>query len=216
MSKLKLVTIGAAAVFSVMCGLSMGAAVAAEAPAADKADAAAPADPDTAAAPADAAPDAGQPDAAAPADSAPETAPEPAKPTEGAKPMKAPAAVPAAPEKSAAAPAAQPQPVAKASAAPVTQPAAQAVAGGAAAGNLSLGASVVGADGKEIGKINRVSAGPSGAITEIHVNTSGAAGLSGAIVAIPGDKIASGGDKVKLSLTSDEVSKLPKVDGSKG
>ena len=110
--------------------------------------------------------------------------------------MKAPAAVPAAPQKSVEAPAAAPAPAAA-----------------AAPGPLTVGATVVGADGKEVGKINRVSAGPSGEITEIHVNTSGTAGLTGAIVAIPGGKIASGGDKVKLSLTSDEVSKLPKVGG---
>ena len=103
----------------------------------------------------------------------------------------------------------------KAAAAPeaASAPAATAAAAAAPAGPLTIGASVIGADGKEIGKINRVSAGPSGEITEIHVNTSGTAGLTGAIVAIPASKIASGGDKVKLSLTSDEVGKLPKVGG---
>ena len=81
---------------------------------------------------------------------------------------------------------------------------------------MALGAVVIGSDGKEVGKVNRVSSGAGGEITEIHVNTSGATGLTGSIVAISGDKIASGGDKVKLSLTSDEVSKLPKLDGGNG
>ena len=202
MSKLNIVNAARAATLSaVMFGVSAVPAFAADAVAPDSAGAAteAPADPDTAAAPAEAAPD-----AAAPAEAVPDAAPADAKPAEpAAKPMKAPAAAPVAPEKSAAAPQTQPAPAQAAVAAPVS-------------GSLTIGASVVGADGKEVGKVNRVSGGPSGAITEIHVNTSGAAGLSGAIVAIPGDKISSGGDKVKLSLTSDEVSKLPKLDGGNG
>ena len=112
--------------------------------------------------------------------------------------MIAPAAPAAAPQKSVEAPA----------------PAKGAAA--AQAASLTIGATVVGADGKEVGKVNRVSSGAGGEITEIHVNTSGATGLSGSVVAISGDKIASGGDKVKLSLTSDEVSKLPKLDGGNG
>jgi hypothetical protein len=35
------------------------------------------------------------------------------------------------------------------------------------------------------------------------------------VVAIPGNKISSGGQNVKLSLTADEVSKLPALGGGK-
>ena len=191
MSKLKFLTAaGTATVFAAVASLSTLPAFAADAAAPAKAEvapAAAPVDPDAAAA--DAAP-AADDAAAAPEEAAP-AKPADAKPTEpAAKPMMAPVAPDAAPQKSAAAPAA----------APVN-------------GALTIGATVVGADGKEVGKVNRVSSGPNGEITEIHVNTSGAAGLTGTIVAIPGAKIASGGEKVKLSMTSDEVSKLPKVGG---
>lgn len=196
MSKLKfLKAASTATVFAAVVGLSTLPSFAADTapPAkADAAPAAAPADPDAAAA--DAAPatdDATTAPAEAAATKPAEAKPVDAKPAEpAAKPMMAPVAPAAAPQKSAAAPAA----------APVN-------------GALTIGATVVGADGKEVGKVNRVSSGPNGEITEIHVNTSGAAGLTGSIVAIPGGKIASGGDKVKLSMTSDEVSKLPKVGG---
>ena len=211
MSKLKFVTAArAATLFAAMLSLISLPVRAGDAPAADAAATAAPADPDAADAAAAAAadPDAAPADAAvdAPPEADPADTPADAKPAEpAAKPMKTPAAAPAAPQKSVEASAAAPAPAAAAA------PAKDAVV--AAPGPLTVGATVVGADGKEVGKINRVSAGPSGEITEIHVNTSGAAGLTGAIVAIPGGKIASGGDKVKLSLTSEEVSKLPKVGG---
>jgi hypothetical protein len=201
MSKLKIVTAaGAAAVFALMLGASALPAIAADEAAQDKADAAtaAPADPDTAPAP-----DAAAPDAAAPADAAPEAAPEaPAedKPAEPAKPMMAPATTPVAPQKSATAPSAPEAASAKAAA---TTPASAPI----------IGAAVIGSDGKEVGKVNRVSSGPNGELTEIRVNTSGTVGLTGALVAIPAGKIASSGDKVKLSLSSEEVSKLPKIGG---
>jgi pyruvate dehydrogenase E2 component (dihydrolipoamide acetyltransferase) len=118
-----------------------------------------------------------------------------------------------------AAPAADAAPEAAAEAAPVSQPAvpapekaAAAPAAAPKAGDLALGAIVVGADGKEVGKVNRVRTGASGAVSEIHVMTSGKQG----IVAVPGDRIASGGANVKLSLTSDEVSKLPPLGGGNG
>lgn len=145
-----------------------------------------------------------------------------------------PAAVPAAPAPATAAPAVAPavkvapveavKPAAEApaaeaveaapaaDAAPAPEKAAAAPAGAPKAGDLALGAVVVGADGKEVGKINRVRTGASGAVSEIHVMTGGKQGM----VAVPGDRIASGGASVKLSLTSDEVSKLPPLGGGNG
>ena len=160
--------------------------------AAHAAETAAPAKPAPAAAvPAEAAPAAAAEIAAPGADAAPEAAPAP----EAAAPA-APAATPA----TAPADAAAPQ---KSAAAPSTAP---------AAAELALGTVVMGSDGKEVGKVNRVRTGASGAVAEIHVRTTGKAG----IVAVPGDKITSGGSNVKLSLTSEEVSKLPALGGGNG
>ena len=134
-------------------------------------------------------------------------------PVDAAKP----AAVTPAAEAADAAPAAEAAPEAAAEAAPAVEPAAPAPEKAAAsaapkAGDLTLGAVVVGSDGKEVGKVNRVRTGASGAVSEIHVMTAGKQG----IVAVPGDRIASGGTSVKLSLTSDEVSKLPPLAGGNG
>ena len=96
--------------------------------------------------------------------------------------------------------------------APASDLAPQKSAAAPSAGDLALGAVVVGSDGKEVGKINRVRTGASGAVAEIHVQTTGKAG----IVAVPGDKITSGGSNVKLSQTSEEVSKLPALGGGNG
>ncbi len=140
------------------------------------------------------------PAAPAPATAAPAVAPAvKVAPVEAAKPA---AEAPAA-EAVEAAPAADAAPEAAAEAAPAAAP---------KAGDLALGAVVVGADGKQVGKINRVRTGASGAVSEIHVMTGGKQG----IVAVPGDRIASGGASVKLSLTSDEVSKLPPLGGGNG
>jgi hypothetical protein len=49
----------------------------------------------------------------------------------------------------------------------------------------------------------------SGNVTEIHVQS------KTGVVSVPGNKIASGGQNVKLSLTADEVSKLPALGGGK-
>ena len=70
-------------------------------------------------------------------------------------------------------------------------------------------------DGKKIGVINRVVSDASGAILQIHVATGGTAGLGVPVIAVPANRIASAGSDVKLSMTSDEASKLP-VEGGKG
>ena len=178
---------------------------------------------------------AAQPAAAAPAKPAPAAAqtaapakPAPEAPVVAAEPSAAPEAAPeaaAAPADEApaaaaeAAPEAGPAPAAKAVEAPApAKPAAAAAAPvkseaatGSAAHKVSLGSVVVGADGKEVGTVNRVRTEASGSVTEIHVQTTKAG-----VISIPGNKIASGGQNVKLSLTADEVSKLPAVGGGKG
>lgn len=178
-------------------GVSSVAAVAETAPAAKPA----------ASTPAAIAPAAAKPAAAAPVaaaetatDAAPETAAA-AQAQDAATEAPAPAAE--------AAPEAVPAPAATPAVAPIAPAKAAAML---KAADLSLGTPVVGADGKAVGKINRVRSGASGAVTEIHVMTNGKQG----VVAVPGDKIASGGANVKLSLTADEVSKLPAIAGGKG
>ncbi len=162
------------------------APVAAPAKAAPEAPAAAAAEPDTAL---EVAPEAAPAAAAAPAEAAPapaaEVQPEPAPAPAKAVEAPAPAKPAAAPAKAADA------------------------ATGSAAHQVSLGSVVVGADGKEVGTVNRVRTEASGGITEIHVQS------KAGVVSVPGNKIASGGQNVKLSLTADEVSKLPAVGGGK-
>ena len=181
------------------------------APAAQPAAAQAPAKPAPAtvqtAAPAKPVPEA--PVVAAEPAAAPETAPESA--AAAVEDATAPAAV--------AIPEAAPAPPAKAveAPAPATPAAAAAAPGksdaatGSAAHKVSLGSVVIGADGKEVGTVNRVRTEASGGVTEIHVQTTKAG-----VISIPGNRIASGGQNVKLSLTSDEISKLPAVGGGKG
>ena len=156
------------------------------------------------------------PAAAAPAELAAEPAAAPEAATETA-----PEAAAAAPADEAPAPAAEAQPEAApaapaavkaveapAKAAPAPAKAADA-ATGSAAHQVALGSVVVGADGKEVGTVNRVRTEASGSITEIHIQS------KTGVISVPGSKIASGGQNVKLSLTSDEVSKLPAVGGGR-
>lgn len=143
---------------------------------------------------------------AAPAEAAPAAAAEIAAPAAEAAPVDAPAAEAAVPAAPAATPATAPAD------APAPQKSAAAPSIAPAAADLALGAVVMGSDGKEVGKVNRVRTVASGAVAEIHVQTTGKAG----IVAVPGDKITSGGSNVKLSLTSEEVSKLPALGGGNG
>ena len=96
-------------------------------------------------------------------------------------------------------------------AAPAEPAAPAAAASTLKASDFALGAVVVGSDGKQVGTINRVRSEASGMVSEIHVATSATN-----VIAVPGDKIASGGKDVKLSLTSDEAGKLPAVGGKEG
>ncbi len=136
-----------------------------------------------------------------------------------------PAATPDAAPEAAAAPAAEaPAPAAEAAPEAAPAPAAEAApaapakaveapaepkSSAAAAHKVALGAVVVGADGKEVGTVNRVRTEASGNVTEIHIQS------KTGVISVPGNKIASGGQNVKLSLTADEFGKLPALGGSK-
>ncbi len=145
------------------------------------------------------------------------------------EPDPAAAAAPAATEMPAAterpaAPAATEPPAAATEAAPAaTTEAAPAAAEPAATGaaslmakDLPIGTAVFGADGAQIGEINRVTAGPSGEVKEIHVTIGGKAGLDAQAVVVPADKITGSGDGVKLSLSAAEVKSLPPAEGGAG
>lgn len=116
-----------------------------------------------------------------------------------------------APAEAAAEPAAQTAAPAAPSATPpvASTEAAEPAAAAAAPVQAALGATVLSADGKEIGKINRVRSAPTGAVTEIQVKTANAQ-----VLLVPGDKIASGGKDVKLTLTAAEAAKLPLAGGN--
>ncbi len=121
---------------------------------------------------------------------------------------------PAATEPTAAA--TEPPPAGATEAAPA---AAQPDAAGSAslmAKDLPIGTAVFGADGAQIGEINRVTAGPSGEVKEIHVTIGGKAGLDAQAVVVPADKITGAGDGVKLSLSAAEVKSLPPAEGGAG
>lgn len=85
------------------------------------------------------------------------------------------------------------------------------------ASDVEIGQSVFGADGKKIGEVNRVTAGASGDIEEIHVTAGTPAGMNAKVMAIPGDKLSVGKDGVMLSLSAADAKKLPVIDdGSSG
>lgn len=126
------------------------------------------------------------------------------------------AAAPAAPATEAAAPAEAAAPEAAAEAAPAepaAAPAAEATAEAAPAAavkaaDLALGAPVVGADGKDVGTVSRISSDANGSVTEMQVNT------GASIVVVPAAAIATGGAKVGLSMSSGDFSKLAPAGGN--
>jgi hypothetical protein len=74
-----------------------------------------------------------------------------------------------------------------------------------------MGLSVFSSDGSKLGSVQSVRSGPDGKATAIHIKTGGFLGFGGKIVAIPEGKFTKTGDRVQLSMTADEVSKLPEV-----
>jgi sporulation protein YlmC with PRC-barrel domain len=75
-----------------------------------------------------------------------------------------------------------------------------------------IGLSVFGADGQKVGEVKDVKAAADGKVEEIHVKTGGMLGFGGRTVAIPAGKFNKSGQNVQLALTSDDVSKLPRVE----
>jgi sporulation protein YlmC with PRC-barrel domain len=92
--------------------------------------------------------------------------------------------------------------------------AAGAGAGESAAGGGDLkaaeivGLPVVGSDGKSIGQVATVNSAPDGKVQDIEVKTGAILGFGGSSVKVPADKVVAKGDKIQLSMTTDEFKKL--------
>jgi hypothetical protein len=79
-----------------------------------------------------------------------------------------------------------------------------------------IGLTAISSDGSKIGDVRAVRATPDGKVTALRVKSGGFLGFGGRIVEIPEGKFTQRGDTVRLSLTAEEVSKLPAVKGASG
>lgn len=77
------------------------------------------------------------------------------------------------------------------------------------ASSVQVGSPVYGADGEKLGQVEGVKAQSNGGIDEIHVKTGGFFGFWTKTIAVSGDKVANGGENVRLAVTSDEFKKMP-------
>jgi len=82
--------------------------------------------------------------------------------------------------------------------------------------NPLIGLTAISSDGSKIGDVRAVRAAPDGKATALRVRSGGFLGFGGRIVEIPQGKFTQSGDTVRLSLTAEEVSKLPAVKDASG
>jgi hypothetical protein len=75
---------------------------------------------------------------------------------------------------------------------------------------MLVGLTAFSSDGSKVGDVRAVKTAPDGRTT-LHVKTGGFLGFGGRIVAIPEDRYTRSGQNIQLSLTYEEVSKLPAV-----
>ena len=75
----------------------------------------------------------------------------------------------------------------------------------------TAGLAVQSSDGSSLGSIRSVKAGPDGKVSAIYLKIGGFLGMGGKVVAIPDGKFTRKGDLIQLSMTADEVGKLPEV-----
>ena len=75
-----------------------------------------------------------------------------------------------------------------------------------------IGLEVVSNDGKKVGEVMAVKAGPDGKLREIHVKTGSFLGFGGKTVAIPADMVSKQGEKVAIAMPSSDIGKLPKLE----
>jgi PRC-barrel domain len=74
-----------------------------------------------------------------------------------------------------------------------------------------IGLNAISIDGSKVGDVRAVKTSPDGKVTALHIRSGGFLGLGGKLVAIPEGKFVQKGDSIHLSLTAEEVSKLPEV-----
>jgi hypothetical protein len=74
-----------------------------------------------------------------------------------------------------------------------------------------VGLAVTGSDGKSIGKVVAVKTSATGQVDAIHITSGGFLGIGAKTVAIPAGKFTQSERLVQVSMTSDEVAKLPEV-----
>lgn len=74
-----------------------------------------------------------------------------------------------------------------------------------------VGLPVTGSDGKSIGKVVAVKTSATGQVDAIHITSGGFLGIGAKTVAIPAGKFTQSERLVQVSMTSDDVAKLPEV-----
>jgi hypothetical protein len=82
--------------------------------------------------------------------------------------------------------------------------------------NPLIGLTAISSDGSKVGDVRAVRTTPDGKVTALRVKSGGFLGFGGRIVEIPEGKFTRSGDTVRLSLTAEEVSKLPAAKDAKG
>ena len=77
-----------------------------------------------------------------------------------------------------------------------------------------MGLTAISIDGSKVGDVRAVKTAPDGKVTALHIRSGGFLGFGGKIVEIPEAKFTQKGDSIQLSLTVEDVSKLPEVKGT--
>lgn len=74
-----------------------------------------------------------------------------------------------------------------------------------------IGLDVFGSDGQRIGQVTGVKAAGDGRVDELHVKVGGFLGFGGKVVSVSSPRFVRAGERIQLTMTSDEASKLPSV-----
>ena len=78
-----------------------------------------------------------------------------------------------------------------------------------------MGLDVFSLDQTRVGQIEKVVSTPEGQVEAVYVKTGGFLGIGGKLVSVPADKLSMRGKIVQLSLSSEELNRLPEAkDGS--
>jgi PRC-barrel domain len=94
---------------------------------------------------------------------------------------------------------------------PMQKPATPPSSSDAKAAHPLMGLTAVASDGSNIGDVRAVKTTPDGKVTALHIHSGGFLGFGGKIVEIPEGQFSRSGDKIQLTFTGEQVSKLPAV-----